>query len=68
MALKAIKKDYLAVNVEHAFMSTVNQNLVTFRDYFGSNGFIDYGYCKTHARAVLLPLLVLRTFVTLASC
>ena len=43
MALKAIKKDYLAVNVEHAFMSTVNQNLVTFRDYFDSNGFIDYG-------------------------
>ena len=43
MVLKAIKKDYLAVNVEHAFMSTVNQNLVTFRDYFGSNGFIDYG-------------------------
>ena len=24
-------------------MSTVKQNLVTFRDYFDSNGFIDYG-------------------------
>ena len=43
MVLKPIKKDYLAVNVEHAFMSTVKQNLVTFRDYFDSNGFIGYG-------------------------
>ena len=40
---KTHQKDYLAVNVEHAFMSTVKQNLVTFRDYFDSNGFIGYG-------------------------
>jgi hypothetical protein len=46
MIKKAVKKKYLAVNMERAFMSTVNQNLVTIRDYFISQGFIDYG-CDT---------------------